>query len=379
MSEFHSRRFEFSAESRMQSEVIVRSNALFELPETGLFGGISKESNHLLVTDKNLEKLYLQTLLDGIEQAGLAVNTLVVPASEESKSFNWYERMVEKALDYGFDEHSVIFSLGGGVVNNLAGFMAATLYRGIGLVHFPTSLLAQVDAAIDFKQAINFRHGKNLIGGYYPASKIIVDPVVLRTLDIRFLRDGLAESIKHAFCQDTEFLNYIVANSHHLADPDYLARVVTRSIELKLEVMSPDVHNDFDETLKQYGHAVGHAVEHLSEGEIYHGESIAIGMCVCAEVACLLGVSDRETLDLHYDTFARVGLPTVVPEGYSLNDLWGKIRYDKHFFAGRTYMGLLKTAGVMAKPESGMSGFFVDKKVVLDAISNNRKRKSAHA
>jgi 3-dehydroquinate synthase len=370
------KQYSFSAESTMKSDVFVKMGAINDLACTGLFDDLKKESNHLLVTDKNLEKLYLQTILDGIEKSGYSVSTLVVPASEESKSFVWYERMVEKALDFGFDEHSIIFSLGGGVVNNLAGFMAATLYRGIGLVHFPTSLLAQVDAAIDFKQAINFRHGKNLIGGYYPASKIIVDPVVLRTLDIRFIRDGLAESIKHALCQDTEFLNYIVSNAIHMSDPEYLAHIVSRSIELKLEVMSPDVHDDYDETLKQYGHAIGHAVEHLSQGEIYHGEAIAIGMCVSAEIACMLGVSDQETLDLHYDTFKHVGLPTRVPEGYSLNDLWGKIRYDKHFFNGRPYMGLVRTSGVLAKPVNGLNGFFVEKEVVLDAISKNRQRRN---
>lgn len=252
--------------------------------------------------------------------------------------------------------------------------MASTLYRGIGLVHFPTSLLAQVDAAIDFKQAINFDHGKNLVGSYYPASKIIVDPLVLRTLDMRLIRDGLAESIKHAICQDTKFLSYICSNSEHLADLDFLAEVVSKSIELKLEVMSGDLDSDYDETLKQYGHAIGHAVEHLSDGEIFHGEAIAIGMCVSSEAALLLGLSDIETVEMHYDVFTRMGLPTTVPESLSLSDLWEKIRYDKHFLSGKAYMGLVRTAGVMALTNNGNYGHYVAREVIFEAIERNRHR-----
>lgn len=367
-------KFTFNAEKHFTSDVIVQNDGLQSLDQLGVFDGIRKESNHLLVTDKNVEKLYLRSVLEGIERSGRRVRTLVVPASESSKSFLWYSNLVQKALDYGFDKHSVIFSLGGGVVNNIAGFLASTLYRGIGLVHFPTSLLAQVDAAIDFKQAINFEHGKNLIGSYYPASKIVVDPRVLRTLDVRFIRDGLAESIKHAICQDTKFLSYISSHSEYLTDADFLSHVVHRSIELKLEVMSGDLDSDFDETLKQYGHAIGHAVEHLSDGEIYHGEAIAIGMCVSAEVAYALGFSDAETVEMHYDVFNRIGLPTVVPHGYSLSDLWEKIRYDKHFLSGKAYMGLVRTAGVMAKAEGDNYGHYVEQQVVFDAIERNRQQ-----
>jgi 3-dehydroquinate synthase len=368
------KRFKFHADRKLQSEVIVLKNSLQKLDHLGVFDGIRKESKHLLITDKNVEKLYLRTVLKGIEQAGCSVRTLIVPANESSKSFKWYAHLVEKALDYGFDKHSVIFSLGGGVVNNLAGLLASTLYRGIGLIHFPTSLLAQVDAAIDFKQAINFDHGKNLIGSYYPASKIVVDPIVLRTLDVRLIRDGLAESIKHAICQDTPFLSYIFSNSECLTDPEFLYEVVTKSIALKLEVMRGDLDSDYDETLKQYGHAIGHAVEHLSEGDLYHGEAIAIGMCVSAEIALLLGLSDEETLDQHYNVFQRIGLPTTVPEAFSLSDLWEKIRYDKHFLSGRAYMGLVRTAGVMAPTDNGNFGHYIEKSVIFEAIEKNRQQ-----
>lgn len=367
-------KFKLFAERNLQSEIIVLNNALSQLSLLGIFDDVRKESKHLLVTDKNVEKLYLKPVLEGIEKSGRSVRTLLVPASESSKSLKWYSHLVEQALDYGFDKHSVIFSLGGGVVNNLAGFLASTLYRGIGLIHFPTSLLAQVDAAIDFKQAINFSHGKNLIGTYYPASKIVVDPMTLRTLDIRLIRDGLAESIKHAICQDTDFLSYIRSNSEHLTDPDFLSNVIIRSIKLKLDVMSGGLESEYDETVKQYGHAIGHAIEHLSEGETFHGEGISIGMCVSAEIGLITGISDKEALEMHYDIFRRLGLPTVVPSRYSLTDLWDKICYDKHFLSDKAYMGLVRTVGVMAKTKNDTFGHYLDQKTVFTAIERNRLR-----
>lgn len=364
---------EFRANRNLCSHVIVVPDALQRLDSLGVLDGVRKESKHLLVTDKTIEKLYLRPVLESIERTGRTIRTLVVPASETSKSFSVYARLVEKALDYGIDKYSVVFSLGGGVVNNLAGFLASTLYRGIGLVHIPTSLLSQVDAAVDFKQAINFDHGKNLIGSYYPASKIIIDPLVLRTLDQRLIRNGLSEAIKHALCQDSAFLEFIGSNADRLTDLDFLTEVVTTSIRLKLDVMSPDLESDFDEMLKQYGHTVGHAIEHLSEGTIYHGEAIAIGMCVAAEVALLRGVTDEETVEAHYDIFQRIGLPTAVPDEQSLADIWEKVRYDKHFLNDRAYMGLTRSVGVMAPAEGERFGHFISREMVFEAIEANRK------
>jgi len=371
------RRFFFEEQKLLKSEVIVLKDALNHLDELGVFDDIRKESMHLLVTDRNVEKLYLRPVLEAIERSGRMVRTLVVPAEEGSKSFKWYSQLVEGALDYNFDKYSVIFSLGGGVVNNLAGFLSATLYRGIGLVHIPTSLLAQVDAAVSFKQAINYDHGKNLIGSFHAASKIVIDPLALRTLDIRFIRDGLAESIKHALCQNSKFLSFIHSNCEYLTDPDFLAEIVNRSIELKMEVMSGDINpgeSDFNESIKHYGHAIGHAIEHLSSGGVYHGEGIAIGMCVSAEIALLLEITDIDTVEAHYDIFSSIGLPTIVPSEYSLLDLWERIRYDKHFLNGKAYMGLLRTVGVMANVDDNQYGHYVDQKTVFAAIEKNRRR-----
>lgn len=368
-----------SADRKFSSQIILANGALNNLESIGLFKDIRKESKHFIITDNNIEKSYLKVVLNSIIKMGYIILPLIVPANEKSKDISVYSDLVKKTLDYGFDKHSVIFSLGGGVINNLSGFLASTLYRGIGLVHFPTSLLAQVDAAIDFKQAINHPHGKNLIGSYYPAQKIVIDPLVLSTLDIRFIKDGLAESIKHAICQDVEFLSFINIHSGNLKNPEFLYEVVKRSIELKLVLMTSKLDSEHDETIKQYGHAVGHAIEHLSNGEIYHGEAITIGMCVSAEIAVIMGMSDKKTLEMHYDVFNAVGLPTVVPCEYSAKDIWKKMRYDKHSLDGKIYTGLVKEIGAMALAESENYGHFIEESILEEAIKKNTGRDIVNA
>lgn len=362
----------FRADNHMTTSVTVAPNGLWNLDHLGILDNIRKDSKHLLITDKNVEKLYLRPVLASIERAGCLVHSIVVPADEASKSFEVYARLVQDALDYGIDKHSVVFSLGGGLVNNIAGFLASTLYRGIGLVHLPTSFLAQVDAALDFKQALNFSHGKNLIGSFYPATHVVIDPVVLRTLSPRLIKCGLAESIKHGLCQDSDFLNFIISHHNRLTESDFLTEAVNRSVKLKIDMMPNSLHSDREETVKQYGHAVGHAVEFLSGGDIFHGEAIAIGMCVSAEIGKLLGVTDEETVDAHYRILSAVGLPTIVPYEQSLGDIWAKVRYDKHFLSDRAYTGLLRTIGVPGQGAADQHGYWISRDVLFKAIEANR-------
>ena len=151
-----------------------------------------------------------------------------------------------------------------------------------------------------------------------------------------------------------------------------MERVVLKSVELKMAVMSDDLDADYDETLKQYGHAVGHAVEHLSGGEVYHGEAISIGMCVSAEISQIMGICDAELVENHYKIFRSLELPTTIPPQFSHSDLWEKIRYDKHFANGYLNLGLLKTAGVLAKSTNESYTHSVSKEIFYKAVEHNR-------
>ncbi|NOR54975.1 MAG: iron-containing alcohol dehydrogenase [Sulfurovum sp.] len=366
--------FKLTAKKILSSDIKLSLHALDNLSTLNLFNTIEKTSKHILITDENVDILYAKKIIEQIEANGYNVLKLIIPPYDKSKNLQEYSRLADECLNYGFDKHSVIFSLGGGVVNNIAGFLASTLYRGIGLIHFPTSMLAQVDAAIDFKQAVNHNQGKNLLGSYYPASQIIIDPTVLKTLDRRFIVDGLSESIKHALCQDRPFYDFLEKNVENLDDENILLEIIQRSIELKLELMNDDLEDDFDETIKQYGHALGHAIEHLSNGEIYHGEAIAIGMCVSSEIALLLGLSDERTRDLHYSIFDKYSLPTVVPKKYSFDNIWNKMKYDKHSLNGKVYTGILQSVGSMALTKSGEYGHYIEEDLLRQAIDKNQQR-----
>lgn len=367
--------FELTAKRNFHSDISLSLGLINNLEKAELFNNIRTSSNHILITDENVNKLYSVKVINKLEYLGFKVIKFVIPASDSAKNIDEYNKLVSKSLDYGFDKKSVIFSLGGGVVNNIAGFLASTLYRGIGLVHFPTSMLSQVDASIDFKQAINHDKGKNLIGSYYPASNIIIDPSLLKTLDNRFIYDGISESIKHALCQSREFYDYLLSNRNNLDKEEVLYTIVENSISLKLKLMNDNLEDDYDESIKQYGHALGHAIEHLSNGNIYHGEAISIGMCVSAEIAFIFGISTKEVLESHYKIFNLYNLPTIIPEIFSFKDIWNKMKYDKHTLDGKIYSGLIKEVEVMSQNKDGDFGYYIDEDLLLKAIIANKVRK----
>jgi 3-dehydroquinate synthase len=330
---------------------------------------------------------------------------VVVPAENEDvsgessgerfKTLHTLSGICDEIIAIGLDKHSCIISLGGGVVNNLCGLVASLLYRGITLLHFPTTMMAQADAAIDFKQAVNHPMGKNLLGTYYPACTIVCDPAVLSTLSKRHVLNGLAECIKHGICHDKELLDLVLKCSveEKLLAPAFLEEVVKRTITLKAQTLTEYDSSDFNEMAPQYGHAVGHAVEHLSWKKAFkggikdsesvspllHGEACAIGMCVSAEISCLLGYCKKGTVDEHYRIFEAVGLPCFIPSGLETSDILKCLTFDKHFVAKPT-MGLVSRIGVMQESANiGSFSFSIEPDTMEEALRLNRARTSGVA
>jgi 3-dehydroquinate synthase len=233
--------------------------------------------------------------------------------------------------------------------------------------------MAQVDAAIDFKQAINSKKGKNLLGSYYPAIKIAMDPEVLATLEKRHVINGVAESIKHALVQDEKFLEYLNDNHERIMEIDFLDDVVRRTIELKVPLLIGDVANDYNEMVPQYAHCVGHAVEHLSGYDLLHGEAVAVGMCVTAEISKLLGICDDGVVRAHYDICDKYNLPTIVPDYITEEDICQAIRFDKHFLRGKPQMALPTKIGDVWS-DKGIHAVPVDYEVIKRAVALNKKR-----
>lgn len=363
--------FEFRQKKVMQSQVLLKMGLLKDIEWRTIFPE-HKVAIHFVITDKNVDALYGKKLLVGLSQAGFSVQKFVINPGERAKSFKVYGELSQKILRSGITKDSFVLGFGGGVVNNIAGFLSSTLYRGIGLVQIPTTLMAQADAAVDFKQAINSRVGKNHIGSYYPAATILIDPSLLQTLSIRHIRNGLGEVIKHAITQDKKLFTYLLGHTQDVTDEDFLQVVVFRTIELKVRLLNRPHGSEYAEMIPQYGHAVGHALEQLSSYALLHGEALAIGMCVMSEVAMELGLCDNDTVKAHYRVLKDFNLPTGIPQKVFPDALLRMLRHDKHHI-GMIQSAIVSRIGRVCKHGINCT-FSIPAPVLRRAFTRNQKR-----
>lgn len=325
-----------------------------------------------VLTDRTVGELYGAAFVARLRAAGYPAHLVVMPDGEQAKSFVHYHRLAERILERGIDENSELIALGGGVVGNVTGMLAATLYRGIGFVQVPTTLMAQADAAISHKQAINGVRGKNLVGTYYAPRRVVVDVEVLQTLEARRVRDGMAEVIKHAVAQDAAFVETLLDYVGDLKDPAFLEGVVRRNVALKCALMATDPQERHAGMVLQYGHAIGHAVEHQSGFDLLHGEAVAIGMLASARIARRMGVADAAVERTHRRLNAHFGLPTVMPAGLSNASVLRALRYDKRAtVAEGVRMALVEEVGRLAERD-GATAIPVPSAVIAAALDDLR-------
>ncbi|MBN2719354.1 MAG: iron-containing alcohol dehydrogenase, partial [Deltaproteobacteria bacterium] len=289
----------------------------------------SASSPVFVFTDETVSELYGNRFVSRLRGLGYNIHAIVLPDGEEAKTISNYVYLVERVLSRGVDERSVFISLGGGVVCNVCGFVASTIYRGLELIHIPTTLMAQCDAAISHKQAINGHFGKNMVGTYYSPSKVLVDVETLQTLNDRQIRDGYAEVIKHALSQDVDLANMLFSFEGDIRSLSFLEKVIERNVMLKCELVRQDPKELNEAMVLQYGHTAGHPLEHLSGYTLYHGESVAIGMIFAARVAALLGACDDATVNSHYRLIRKFGLPTEIPREIQLSDFMEALKFNK--------------------------------------------------
>lgn len=335
----------FTTGKPVETDVLVERGFVRDPTRFQLIPDASASSPIYVFTDTRVNALYGDDFVAGLEGLGYDIRRVVMAEGEESKTLANYTRLVEHVLGEGIDERSVLISLGGGAVCNVCGLIASTLYRGIGLVHVPTTLMAQCDAAISHKQGVNGARGKNLVGSYYAPIRIAVDVEVLETLEDWLIPDGLAEVVKHALGQDPAYLDYLLDFNGDMRDPEFLEYVVRKNIELKCELMATDPKELREGLVLQYGHEVGHPVEYLSGYKINHGQSIGIGMMVSARVARLLGACDASVVDLHREVIEKYELPTAIPRGIDVDDIMATTRYNKRYLTEGTRMALVDGPG----------------------------------
>jgi 3-dehydroquinate synthase len=339
------RRFDYRAALPSTTEIVIGRGVVRDPSRLQLIPKSAASSPVFVFTDENVAALYGFAFTEQLRGMGYDVHLIVLPEGESAKSLTSYAFWVERVLSLGVDERSRFISLGGGVVCNVCGFVASTIYRGLDLVHLPTTLMAQCDAAISHKQGINGHQGKNLVGAYYSPKLVAVDVETLSTLPERLRRDGMAEVIKHALGQDPACIDLLLSDSGDIGDSDFLETVIQNNIRLKCALVAKDPKELREGMILQYGHTVGHAVEHLTGYRLYHGESVAVGMAVAARVARIMGACDDDLVGLHDALMKKYGLPNRVPASIRASDVLDTLRYSKRYLTEGTRMALLKKPG----------------------------------
>jgi len=319
--------------------------------ERGLLGKSSAWRKHLsgavlIVTDQTVAGHYLQGLVQ--TTAEFAPAELVLPPGEEAKTIESWHAIVEKLAAIGAQRDATVVALGGGVIGDLAGFAAAGYMRGIRVVQVPTTLLAQVDAAIGGKTGFNLAAGKNLVGAFHQPAAVMVDVETLATLDQRDFLAGLAEVVKYGAIGDIEFIGWLEDNVGALLQrrAEALETAVARAAAHKIEVVEADEREAGQRALLNFGHTFGHAIETATGYARYrHGEAVAIGMHLAAALSARLGMIGDDDAARLSDLLSALGLPVEPPRDIDPKTLLGHMRLDKKNRAGRIRLILLQALG----------------------------------
>jgi len=295
--------------------------------EAGLRGACA------VITDENVARHHGEAVRKSLEAAGYRTHFFVVPAGEQSKAMSVAESLCDRMIEAGLDRSSFIVALGGGVVGDLAGFVAAIYQRGIPFVQIPTTIVAQVDSSIGGKTGVNARAGKNLIGAFHQPRLVLADTDTLATLPDREYREGFAEVIKHAVIRDAAMLDEI--------DPDAprenLGPLIARNIAIKAAIVADDEREQTGtRALLNFGHTVAHAIENAAGyGQFLHGEAVSLGIAAALEISQRkAGLSAAEAQGVR-GKLAAFGLPLTLPDGLSTDELIAAARRDKKFAEGK--------------------------------------------
>jgi len=323
--------------------VHVETGLLKRLP--GLASALLPGRRLVVITDRTVARLVPH---------GLEVPTLVVAPGEASKSRARWSALTDQMLDLGFGRDSAIVALGGGVVGDLAGFVAATYLRGVPWLSVPTSLVAMVDASVGGKTGVNSRHGKNLIGAFHPPVAVLADPTVLGSLHPAHFGAGLVEALKHGIVADRDYFAWMAAQTETLLHRDLhvLTELVSRSVVIKAGVVSGDEREEGRRAILNAGHTVGHAIERVSEYGVLHGDAVAIGLVVEALLAHRLGLAERALAPTIRLALEQLGRPTVLDPEWSDDALLDAMAMDKKVRGEALRFALPVTIGTMAGADS---------------------------
>ena len=303
-------------------------------------------NNYVIITDSNVKKKYGNKLLSKMGKIGLKVSIITFKAGEKSKDRRTKESIENQMLGNGLGRDTLIIALGGGVVGDIAGFVAATYCRGIRYIQVPTTMLAMADSSVGGKTGVDTEFGKNLIGAFHQPTKVYIDTSILDKLSREEMKNGIAETIKHAVIKDKSFFSYLEKNINNLAkkDPEVIDYVTKRNCEIKSAVVERDEKEKGARKILNYGHTIGHAIESASNYTIPHGKSIALGMIAAAKISAKMGFMPMKDLIRQNSLIAAAGLQTKIRD-VGTDKIIKALKYDKKNVDGTSTFILPRSIG----------------------------------
>ncbi|MCR5254378.1 MAG: 3-dehydroquinate synthase [Acetatifactor sp.] len=305
-------------------EILNNRKHCYDIVFTDNFDSLYEEMKNLnltdnkicIITDSNVEQFWFDKIYEAFSPVKDRVYKCVIPAGESSKNLESINSIYSYLIESGFDRKSVLIALGGGVVGDMTGFVAATFLRGISYVQVPTTLLSQCDSSIGGKTAVDFNGYKNMIGAFYMPSFVYMNLSTLSTLPDRQYYSGFAEVMKYGIIKDEEFYNWLIENMYEIRDKETetLIEMVYRSCQIKKYYVEKDPKEKGDRVILNFGHTIGHAIEKYMNFELFHGECVALG-CVCAAfISMKKGYLDSDEFYEIRDMFVPFCLPISVDD-----------------------------------------------------------------
>tara|TARA_B100001123_G_scaffold230760_1_gene259438 strand:- start:34888 stop:36009 length:1122 start_codon:yes stop_codon:yes gene_type:complete len=353
-------------------QVVLGNGLLTHLPD--LLREYAPAHRYAVISDHTVSGLYGDKVIESIRGSGLEAELFSFPSGESYKTRAQWADITDNLLRKGFGRDSCVIALGGGVVGDLAGFVAATYMRGIPVVQVPTSLVAMVDASIGGKTGLDVEMGKNMVGAFHPPKIVLSDLDVLKTLPREERVQGLVEAVKHAAIMDCMYLDELENSIVAILDGniDSIERVVARSIEIKAEVVSDDERESGRREILNFGHTLGHAIEGTSTYVVPHGTSVAIGMFFETLLGEKLGITESGSVDRIRRIVEALGINIQLPTGSEPNEIINYLRRDKKARRGKLKFVFLSRMGLVYHADYSWS-HPVEEKLVLDMLTSIEK------
>ncbi len=328
--------------------VIISSNILTSIGKHLKLLNVDKKI--LIISNPIVFANYGQIILASLKREKFKVFFYLVPLGESNKTLDHIEKIYNSALSHKLERSSTLLALGGGMIGDIAGFVAATWLRGVNFIQVPTSLLGMVDASIGGKTGINYHHKKNLIGSFYHPRLVLIDPIVLKTLPTRELKAGMAEIVKYGLIWNKKLFIQLESedtlSNVNICNLQTLQKLIVESCLTKINIVNQDANEQGIRTILNYGHTIGHSIESLSQDNIIsHGEAVSIGMIAAGRIASLLGIWREDLRWRQEQLLQRILLPTKIPNSLKIKDILESLKLDKKVKFGKVRFILPKNIG----------------------------------